>query len=136
MGFLDENIVEGWDRHGIHCWSLHSFDSFKFIEVNSTHIALVDRTMSDGISPSGTVVPFNFRKYVNRCGDERFVMVCIDDDDVIYDGGAVRAWITDKNFFKSFCDEMLKGNEIEWVDYAVLMESCGVDVGVDDDDFD
>lgn len=117
---LDESFIEGWDEHGIHCWSAHRFDSIDYIEQRSEHIAVVDRTLTDGAISS-----FNFRRYTNRYGDERFVMICIDDGDVVFEHKHLTVWITDREFFEDFVKLMWEYGEIDETDYRILIESCG-----------
>lgn len=108
-----------WDLHGVHCWSCKYFPSYSFIEKRTVHIACVERRMIDD-----RIVNFNFRKYVNRFKQERFVMIDIDELDLMNDT-QTHVYITDGDFFRLFCEQMLKTREITKEYYDVLIESIG-----------
>ena len=114
---IDSNFVDGWDKNGVHCWSTHTFDSLEFVENNSEHICLVDRKSSDG-----RVKSFEFRKYVNKSGNERFIMFDADSGmDSQFEGKKLNVHITDGAFFRKFCDGMLKCGEISEAYHDILV---------------
>lgn len=116
---IDSNFVEGWDKNGVHCWSMHTFDSLEFVENNSEHICLVDRKFSDG-----RVKSFEFRKYVNKFGNERFIMFDADDGmNSQFEGKKLNIHITDGDFFRKFCDGMLGCGEISEEYHDILVEA-------------
>lgn len=116
---IDQDIVDGWDKDGIHCWSMHKMDSLEFVEKNSEHVCLVDRTFSDG-----KVINMEFRKYTNKFGNERFIMFDADDGmESQLSGNQLNVHITDGNCFRRFCDGMLECGEISAELHDVLVES-------------
>ena len=116
---MDSDIVEGWDKNGVHCWSMHMFDSIEFVESNSERICLVDRKFNDG-----RIENFEFRKYLNKFGDERFVMFSSEDGmSSRFERRKLCINITDGNFFRKFCDELLEFGEISEKSHDILVES-------------
>ena len=116
---IDSDFINGWDRNGIHCWSMHIFDSLEFVENNSEHICLVDRKFSDG-----NVKNFEFRKYVNKFGDERFIMFDADSGmDSQFERKKLVAHITDGIFFRKFCDRLLECGEIAENHHDIMVKA-------------
>ena len=119
MEYIDSNFSEDWDKNGIYCWSMRIFDSLEFVERNSEHICLVDRKFSDG-----SIINIEFRKYVNKFGNERFIMFSADDGmDSHFGGKKLVVHITDESFFGKFCDGMLEHGEISEEFHDILLNS-------------
>lgn len=115
--YIDYDMPEDWDAHGIGCWSLHVFESWEFVEKRSQHISLTERHYSDGHDDL-----LNFRKYLNRHDEPRYLMVeakrCFENPHK-----KVTAYLTDEKFFRSFVDGMLKYGEIDEVDHDEILSN-------------
>lgn len=117
---IDSHFVDGWDKNGVHCWTMHSFDSLEYVENASEHICLVERKM-----PSGILKCFEFRKYTNKYGDERFLMFDVDNGMESEFGGKnhLNVHITDSDFFRRFCNGLFDCGEITEEYRDILLDS-------------
>lgn len=114
---FDGGMVAGWDDFEPPCWVSMTMDSYDFITKKSELISVVERRFEHGRN-----VPFEFRKYVNGGGKERFVMInkSLMEMTKHY---KVMVNVTGGDFFMRFCKQMEDAGEIGEDDYFNLIDA-------------